>query len=249
MDAISLLELNTLEGALKAYQTKVTIKRPWITLSFGMSLDGKIATRKGDSKYITGPEAREFVHHLRHRHDAILVGIQTVENDHPLLTTRLNTINGKDATRIILDSKLRIAIDEPLLNQISEAKTWVVAKAHFADKQKVEHLSSMGVVVLLDPYLSKRIHLPWLMKQLLARQIRSVMVEGGGTIHESFIRQSYINRIYSQVSPLLIGGKKAKTPVEGLGFAMLKDATRVAFCNHFKLGQDIIIVSRTEEQE
>ena len=247
MDATSLLELNTLEQALKANQTNVTNKRPWITLSFGMSLDGKIATRKGDSKYITGPEAREFVHHLRHRHDAILIGIQTVTNDHPLLTTRLQNLKGKDATRIILDSKLRIAIDEPLLNQTSDAKTLVIAKAHLADKQKVEQLTSMGVVVLLDPSLSKRIHLVWLMKQLQLRHIRSVMVEGGGTIHESFIRHGLVDRIYSQVSPLLIGGKKAKTPVEGLGFAFLKDATRVAFCNHFKLGQDIIIVSTKQE--
>jgi len=247
MDATSLLELNTLEEAVKANQSNLNSKRPWITLSFGMSLDGKIATRQGDSKYITGPEAREFVHHLRHRHDAILVGIQTVENDHPLLTTRLNVIKGKDATRIILDSKLRIAIDEPLLNQISDAKTWVVAKAHLADKQKVEQLTSKGVVVLLDPSLSKRIHLVWLMKQLQLRHIRSVMVEGGGTIHESFIRHGLVDRIYSQVSPLLIGGKKAKTPVEGLGFAFLKDATRVAFINHFKLGQDIIIVSTNLE--
>jgi diaminohydroxyphosphoribosylaminopyrimidine deaminase/5-amino-6-(5-phosphoribosylamino)uracil reductase len=107
----------------------------------------------------------------------------------------------------------------------------------------------MGAVVLLDPSKTKRIHLPWLMKQLIARQIRSVMVEGGGTIHESFIRHRFVDRIYSQVSPLLIGGKKAKTPVEGLGFALLKDSTRVAFCNHFKLAQDIIIVSTTEEQE
>jgi diaminohydroxyphosphoribosylaminopyrimidine deaminase / 5-amino-6-(5-phosphoribosylamino)uracil reductase len=249
MDAISLLELRTLEEALKANQMNVTIMRPWITLSFGMSLDGKIATREGDSKYITGPEARSFVHHLRHRHDAILVGIQTVENDHPLLTTRLDNIKGKDAVRIILDSKLRIAIDEPLLNQPSDAKTMVVAKAKFASKEKVEQLTSIGVIILLDPHSSKRIHLPWLMKQLIARQIRSVMVEGGGTIHESFIRHRFVDRIYSQVSPLLIGGKKAKTPVEGLGFPLLKDATRVAFCNHFKLGQDIIIVSSNQEQE
>jgi diaminohydroxyphosphoribosylaminopyrimidine deaminase/5-amino-6-(5-phosphoribosylamino)uracil reductase len=105
----------------------------------------------------------------------------------------------------------------------------------------------MGVIVLLDPYQSKRIHLPWLMTQLLKLNIRSVMVEGGGTIHESFIRQQYVDRIYAQISPMLIGGKKAKTPVEGLGFALLKDTTRVAFSNLFKLGQDIIIVSKNKE--
>ena len=247
MDANALQELTLLEHSLTSFLQSASWTRPWITLSFGMSLDGKIATRKGDSKYITGQEARGFVHHLRHRHDAILVGIQTVMNDHPLLTTRLTTIQSKDAHRIVLDSQLRISLDEPMLHQLSEAKTILVAKANVADQSKVDQLSSMGVMVLLDPYRSKRIHLPWLMKQLLKLNIRSVMVEGGGTVHESFIRQQYVDRIYAQISPMLIGGKKAKTPVEGLGFALLKDATRVAFSNHFKLGQDIIIVSTNKE--
>ena len=247
MDANALQELTLLEHLLASFLQSASWTRPWITLSFGMSLDGKIATRKGDSKYITGQEARGFVHHLRHRHDAILVGIQTVMNDHPLLTTRLTTIQGKDAHRIILDSQLRISLDEPMLHQLSEAKTILVAKANVSDQSKVDQLSSMGVMVLLDPYQSKRIHLPWLMKQLLKLNIRSVMVEGGGTVHESFIRQQYVDRIYTQISPMLIGGKKAKTPVEGLGFPLLKDATRVAFSNLFKIGQDIIIVSTKQE--
>ena len=247
MDANALQELTLLEHLLASFLQSASWTRPWITLSFGMSLDGKIATRKGDSKYITGQEARGFVHHLRHRHDAILVGIQTVMNDHPLLTTRLTTIQGKDAHRIILDSQLRMSLDEPMLHQLSEAKTILVAKANVADQSKVDQLSSMGVMVLLDPYQSKRIHLPWLMKQLLKLNIRSVMVEGGGTVHESFIRQQYVDRIYTQISPMLIGGKKAKTPVEGLGFPLLKDATRVAFSNLFKIGQDIIIVSTKQE--
>ena len=247
MDANALQELTFLEHSLTSFLQSASWTRPWITLSFGMSLDGKIATRKGDSKYITGQEARGFVHHLRHRHDGILVGIQTVMNDHPLLTTRLTTIQGKDAHRIVLDSQLRISLDEPMLHQVSDAKTILVAKANVADQSKVDQLSSIGVIVLLDPYQSKRIHLPWLMKQLLKLNIRSVMVEGGGTIHESFIRQQYVDRIYAQSSPMLIGGKKAKTPVEGLGFPLLKDATRVAFSNLFKIGQDIIIVSTNKE--
>jgi diaminohydroxyphosphoribosylaminopyrimidine deaminase/5-amino-6-(5-phosphoribosylamino)uracil reductase len=247
MDATASQELTLLEETLASFQQTKSLTRPWITLSFGMSLDGKIATRKGDSKYITGQEARGFVHHLRHRHDGILVGIQTVINDQPLLTTRLDTIQGRDAQRIVLDSQLRISLDEPMLHQISRAKTIVVTKANLADQTKINQLLSMGVIVLLDPYQSKGIHLPWLMTQLLKLNIRSVMVEGGGTIHESFIRQQYVDRIYAQISPMLIGGKKAKTPVEGLGFSLLQDATRVAFSNLFKLGQDIIIVSKNKE--
>ena len=134
MEAIALKELTLFEETLNSFKKAKPLTRPWITLSFGMSLDGKIATRKGDSKYITGQEARGFVHHLRHRHDGILVGIQTIINDHPLLTTRLDSIRGKDAHRIVLDSQLRISLDEPMLHQLSEAKTVVVAKANLADK-------------------------------------------------------------------------------------------------------------------
>lgn len=247
MDAIALKELKTLEETLLAPRGPLFNNRPWITLSFGMSLDGKIATRTGDSKYITGSEARVFVHHLRHRHDAILVGIHTVNNDHPLLTTRIENMKSKDAHRIILDSQLRISLDEPLLHQPSDAKTFLIAKAHLVKQAKVNQLLALGAIVLLDPSRSKRIHLPWLMPQLVKHQIHSVMVEGGGTVHESFIRHHYVDRIYAQVSPMLIGGKNAKTPVEGLGFAMLKDTTRVAFNNLFKIGQDIIIVSTNKE--
>lgn len=247
MDAIALLELKTLEEKLVHLQELLLKTRPWITLSFGMSLDGKIATKNGDSKYITGVEARTFVHHLRHFHDAILVGIQTVMNDHPLLTTRIANFKGKDAHRIVLDSQLRIELAEPLLHQASDGKTILVAKAHQVDQSKVNQLVAMGIIVLQDPSRSKRINLPWLMTQLLKHKITSLLVEGGGTVHESFIRHHFFDRIYSQVSPLLIGGKKAKTPVEGSGFSILKDATRVAFINHFKLGQDILIVSTKKE--
>lgn len=247
MDAIAKAELALLETLLPKPGETLRNGQPWVTLSFGMSLDGKIATRTGESKYISGELTRQFVHELRHRHDAILVGIQTVMVDRPLLTTRLNDRRGKDAHRIILDSSLSVTLDQPLLHTPSEAKTLIVAKANQADPKKLNQLEKMGVIVLLDPTKKKRIHLPWLMNQLPKYQIFSILVEGGGTVHESFIRANWLHRIYAQVSPLLIGGKKAKTPVEGLGFAKLMDATRVAFCNHFQSGTDIIIVAMKEQ--
>jgi diaminohydroxyphosphoribosylaminopyrimidine deaminase/5-amino-6-(5-phosphoribosylamino)uracil reductase len=247
MDANAKAELALLETLLPKPGETLRMGQPWVTLSFGMSLDGKIATRTGESKYISGEITRQFVHELRHRHDAILVGIHTVMVDRPLLTTRLNDRRGKDAHRIILDSSLSVTLDQPLLHTPSDAKTLIVAKANQADAKKLNQLEKMGVIVLLDPTKKKRIHLPWLMSQLPKYQIFSILVEGGGTIHESFIRANWLHRIYAQVSPLLIGGKKAKTPVEGLGFAKLMDASRVAFCNHFQSGTDIIIVAMKEQ--
>lgn len=248
MDATQLTELDLLTQMLATHRLQPNRKRPFITLSFGMSLDGKIATRTGDSKYISSPPTRQFVHALRHRHAGILVGIRTVQIDHPSLTTRLASGEGKDAHRIILDSTLAIDLGEPILSIASKAKTLVVCKAH-CDSHKINQLRQRGVIVLKDPTLTPHIDLPWLMLTLLERGIDAVLVEGGGTIHESFIVQNLFDRIYAQVSPLLIGGKDAKTPVEGIGFATLKEASRVAFCNHFKLDRDIILVAERNVEE
>ncbi|MGA0876221.1 MAG: RibD family protein, partial [Bacilli bacterium] len=123
-----------------------------------------------------------------------------------------------------------------------------VTKAN-QDRNKINHLLSLGVVVLEDPTAGPHIDLPWLMQTLLTRGIATLMVEGGGTIHESFIRHQFFDRIYAQVSPILIGGADAKTPVEGLGFATLKEASRVAFSNHFKTDRDIILVAERNPEE
>jgi diaminohydroxyphosphoribosylaminopyrimidine deaminase/5-amino-6-(5-phosphoribosylamino)uracil reductase len=212
---------------------------PWITLSYGMSLDGKIATYTGDSKYITGPLARQVVHQLRHTHDAILVGSQTVLIDHPLLTTRLEAVVGHQPIKVILDSSASIDLKEPLLYQ---GKTIIVCKAS-AGKGKIKALTDIGLTVLQDPSLKIGIDLTWLMSTLWSLDIHSILVEGGGTIHFSFIEKGFFNRIYAQISPMLIGGKDAKTPVEGQGFDTLKNATHVAYLRHWTLGQDIIIKS------
>jgi diaminohydroxyphosphoribosylaminopyrimidine deaminase / 5-amino-6-(5-phosphoribosylamino)uracil reductase len=239
MDAIQLQILTEINALLKQGKQGM----PFVTLSFGMSLDGKIATYTGDSKYISGPETRQFVHELRDRHDAILVGIQTVNLDHPLLTTRLNDRQGKHAIRVILDSTLKIDPIEPLLSQPANTKTMVITKAS-AHPSKVKALQSHQVSVWLDPTPGAHIDLPWLLATLKANGIHSLLVEGGGTIHESFIKAGLFDVIFAQISPLLIGGKDAKTPVEGQGFATLKDATQVAFHNHFQSGRDIIIFAK-----
>jgi riboflavin-specific deaminase-like protein len=216
-------------------------QRPWITLSFGMSLDGKIATYTGDSKYITGPEGRQFVHQLRHSHDAILVGIQTVLADDPILNTRLEGMEGKNPIRIVLDSHLKITLEATLVNQHPE-RTILVTKAQ-VNKDKLNVLKARGVLIIIDQTLDTHINLPDLMKQLLKLNITSILVEGGGTIHFSFIKNQLFNHMYTQISPMIIGGKDATTPVEGEGFDTLKNATRIAYLKQWTIGSDIIIKS------
>jgi diaminohydroxyphosphoribosylaminopyrimidine deaminase / 5-amino-6-(5-phosphoribosylamino)uracil reductase len=238
MNATAEKALIDLTSSQADYLSLPARQRPWITLSFGMSLDGKIATYTGDSKYISGPEARRFVHELRDRHAAILVGIETVLIDHPLLTTRLPQGQTRQPLRIILDSKLRLPLTEPIVSQ----GTLVVTKTN-VDVTKIQALKNLGVTVLIDPSPQATIDLTWLLAHLKAQAIDSILVEGGGTVHESFIKQQYFNLLVAQVSPILIGGKDAKTPVEGQGFARLMDATRVAFHTHFPLGRDIILLA------
>jgi len=163
-------------------------------------------------------------------------------NDHPLLTTRLQDRKGKDAHRIILDSQLRIDLNEPILKAKSTATTYVVTKAH-SGSAKQQKLKDLGVKVWIDPSSAPHIDLAWLITMFQAEGILSVLVEGGGTIHESFIKADLFDWLCAQISPLLIGGKDAKTPIEGQGFATLKEATRVAFDNLFMAGDDIILVS------
>jgi riboflavin-specific deaminase-like protein len=231
-DVISALDKAPAEDWIQQKQT------PWITLSYGMSMDGKIATHTGDSKYITGPEARQVVHQLRHTHDAILIGINTVQMDHPLLTTRLDSFQGENPIKIILDSHLQIDLEEGLLSQ--GTPTILVCKAD-APADKVNRLRQRGVNVLIDSSISKGIDLPWLLTSLFALGIHSILVEGGGTIHFSFIQNRLFNRIYAQISPLLIGGKDAKTPVEGEGFSSLKNAIYVAYSKYWQIGHDILL--------
>ena len=221
---------------------------PYITLSFGMSLDGKIATHTGDSKYISGPETRSFVHELRHRYDGILVGINTIQLDHPLLTTRRFTGENHDAHRIILDSRLSINEEEPLLTLPSKAKTYLVIKKG-VNEQKKHRLMDRGVHFIEDVSSTSSIDLKTILPLLKDEGIHRLFVEGGGTVHFSLIELGLFNDVYAQISPLLIGGKDAKTPVEGYGFGSLKDATHVAFQEYFQTGSDIVVYARNLAKE
>lgn len=213
---------------------------PFICLSFGMSLDGKIATHTGESKYISGEQSRQFVHRLRHRYAAILVGINTVLIDNPSLTTRFKSKRGKDAHRIIFDSQLRFPLNSKMIQQPSNAKT-IIVTTHQSDVHKKKLLEAQGVIIIEIEQSQPTLNLKEALTKLYALGIDSILVEGGGTIHFSFIESGYFNRIYATISPLIIGGDKAKSSVGGVGFASLSDATKLTFHALHHAGKDIII--------
>lgn len=222
----------------EAFLTWVTKKRPFVTLKMAMTLDGKTATADGESKWITGEEARLYGHFLRDENDAILVGIGTVIADRPSLTTRLPEGNGKNPLRIILDSKARTPLDAPFLHD--GAASVLIATTEAAPKENVDRLRGLGAEVLIAG-AGPTVDLPLLLQSLGERKICSLLVEGGSTIHFSFLREKLADKIYAFIAPLLVGGKCATSAVGGEGFSRLADAARLTNIKTEIIGADLCV--------
>ncbi len=216
----------------------ITTGRPFVTLKTAMSLDGKIATSSGESKWITGEKARSYVHQLRDASDAILVGIGTVLADDPSLTTRLAEGNGKNPKRIILDSMARIPLDSKVLTD-EQAET-IIAVTSRAPKDRVNSLCNTGATILMagDGEVAD---LPILLSELGKREITSLFVEGGSRVNDAFLRAGLIDKVYAFIAPLLLGGESAPTPVGGKGVQKLSDALVLDRMSVQSLGQDVLL--------
>ncbi|CAM3728536.1 bifunctional diaminohydroxyphosphoribosylaminopyrimidine deaminase/5-amino-6-(5-phosphoribosylamino)uracil reductase RibD [Mesobacillus zeae] len=212
---------------------------PFVTLKTAMTFDGKISTASGESKWITGSEARADVQQLRHRHDAIMVGIGTVIQDNPSLTARIPG-GGKNPIRIILDSKLLIPLTSRLLND-KEASVWVIAgRAH--DREKASDLRGLGAEVI-EMEGSRPAVIP-LLKELSRRGITSLFVEGGAEVHGSFLKEQAFQQIIAYMAPKLFGGRDARTAFGGEGISRMADAAMVEFTDISKVGSDIRITAK-----
>ncbi|SER37366.1 diaminohydroxyphosphoribosylaminopyrimidine deaminase [Gracilibacillus ureilyticus] len=210
--------------------------RPFITLKAAMTLDGKTATSTGDSKWITSAEARNDVHKERHRHDAILVGRNTVEYDNPNLTTRLPQ-GGKNPVRIILDTNLSLQSHYAVFN--NEAPTWVVCGKN-ADKELFNKTCPHVKVLQM---ITKNIVLSDLMEWLAEENIQSLYVEGGGTIHQAFIKEKIFDECHWYIAPKLLGGQDARSVVGGKSPLLMKDAENIEFSTFKQIGPDLKIIA------
>jgi diaminohydroxyphosphoribosylaminopyrimidine deaminase/5-amino-6-(5-phosphoribosylamino)uracil reductase len=211
-------------------------KRPFVVMKTAMTLDGKIAAHTGDSRWITGPAAREAVHKLRHEVDGILVGIGTVVADDPELTTRLPDGVGKNPTRIILDSSLRIEETAKVLD-VSAAPTWIVTGPDY-EEEKANRLRERGVRLLHLPDRS----LERLLDELYQQGITHLLVEGGATINGAFLEAGLIDKVMAFIAPKLIGGESAPTPIGGTGFAKMSQALSLTDISVTAYGNDLCIV-------
>jgi diaminohydroxyphosphoribosylaminopyrimidine deaminase/5-amino-6-(5-phosphoribosylamino)uracil reductase len=176
---------------------------PFVTLKYAQTLDGKIATKSGDSKWISGPTSLRLAHHLRSWHDAIMVGVDTILRDDPLLTVRL--VKGKNPLRIVLDSRLRTPPTARVIKGRS-ARSTIIAVTPKADKQRIDKLRSAGVQVwMVEEDSSGCVDLHSLLRKLGRSGIRSVLVEGGSKVIASFLKHRLADQLLVALSPRLMG--------------------------------------------
>ena len=214
----------------------VTSGKPFVTLKTAMSLDGKIATATGQSKWITSEDSRRRVHELRDINDAIMVGIETVLKDNPILTTRID--NGKNPIRIVVDSKARTPLASNIVTN-HQAKT-IIAVTENAPIERVNALEKSGIEVIFAGD-GERVDLNILMNELAKREITSVLLEGGGTLNFGMLEAGLVDKVYAFIAPKIIGGRSALTPVEGNGFENLNNAINIKDISIEKIDGDILI--------
>ena len=209
--------------------------RPYVILSAAMTLDGKIATRTGDTK-ISGLEDLLQVYKLRASVDAIMVGIGTILADNPLLTAHSQ---GNNPRRIIVDSKARTPLTARVLTEKTDKPT-IVAVTEKAPKRSIEKLRSAGAEVVIAGSGNK-VNLRSLMKMLWNRKIETLMVEGGGTIIWSLLEQGLVDKIRVAISPKMVGGSDAVTLVEGKGFSEVEKGIKLNLNVIEKFGRDLVL--------
>ncbi|WP_421662157.1 bifunctional diaminohydroxyphosphoribosylaminopyrimidine deaminase/5-amino-6-(5-phosphoribosylamino)uracil reductase RibD [Lysinibacillus telephonicus] len=215
--------------------------RPFVISKFAMTLDGKIATHTGHSKWITSEEARLQVHELRNEVDAILVGIGTVLADNPSLTTRLPDREGKNPIRVILDSELKTPLDANIVNTI-DASTIIVCGPN-VEAAKVSQLQEKGVKVISVTKNDHGLDLEEMLNELYKNGITDVLVEGGAEVNASFLRAGLINKFLAYVSPKILGGRKSKTPFTGIEVDTIDEALQLEIDSVEKIGPDLCITA------
>ena len=238
--------------------------RPYVAMKYAMTMDGKIATHSGLSKWITGEKAREHVQNLRHRYKAIMAGIGTVLADNPLLTCRIE--GGVNPIRIICDTHLKLPLESQIVNTAKEVPTIVAVSERYRENaqsealpdtekdsieennnyqknRKITQLEENGIEILYVAEKNGHIDLNDLMQKLGERSIDSILLEGGGILNWSALESGIVNKVYAYIAPKLFGGANAKTPIEGMGTDSPAHAVMLGNSKVTKLGDDFLIES------
>ncbi|PID15814.1 riboflavin biosynthesis protein RibD [Sporosarcina sp. P34] len=242
---VEVTESVSVERAKKLYQPFfhfIKTKTPHVTMKTAMTIDGKIATSKGDSKWVTSEQARLDVHQLRHTQDAILVGVQTLLHDNPLLTTRL-PLGGQHPIRVILDTSLRTPESSQVI-QNAEAPTWIFC-GKYAELTREKLLVKPHVQIIRMQ--KAQLIVEDILLELGRRGVMTLLVEGGAAINASFVKARAVQKVICYVAPKLLGGIGSLTPIGGLDPRLMNEAFPLTFESVEMIGPDIKIVAVPKE--
>ena len=225
----------------EAYTKYITTGMPFVTAKFAVSLDGKIATKYGDSKWISGSEARKYVHYLRYTTDAIMAGANTVIADDPHLTCRHGGKGGevrKQPLRVIVDGRGRTPSTAQVFCKPGKA---LLALGKFVEPEKKKAFAQLGAELLELPLEEGSVDLEELLKTLGEREITSVLVEGGGILLGSLFDHGLVDKVIAFIAPIIIGGEEARTAVAGKGVDKVMDAIKLERVSVERFGEDLML--------
>jgi len=228
----------------------ITTREPFVTLKAAATLDGKVATRSGDSRWISSEASRNYVHGLRQAMDAVMVGIGTVLKDDPLLTVRL--AGGKrpgQPLRVVVDSRLRIPLNSQVVRTALHFPT-LVAATREASPSKMKKLARAKLeILIIESDAQGRVSLRALMRELGRRGVVSVLLEGGSTLNASALREGIVDRLLLFFAPKIIGGQRTPGVIGGEGVSRVKDAELVKILRVRRIGPDLLIEAAVPGRE
>lgn len=219
----------------------IVTKRPFVILKTAMTLDGRIATKAGESRWITNEASRAYVHELRDKVDGIMVGIGTVLADDPELTTRLADRKGKNPLRIIVDTKARIPLSAAVC-EVNDSKRTLLVVGENADSNKMASLKELGVEICVVKEKNGQIDLPALMVTLGEREITSILLEGGSTLNGMMLAERLIDKVYFFYAPKIFGGREAPSAIGGVGTDRIADAPVITDYTLQQIENDILMI-------
>lgn len=224
----------------EAFLKYVHTKQPFVILKCAATLDGHIATRSGDSKWVTGDKARKFVHQLRHAVDAILVGVGTIHSDDPSLTTRLDSASGLDPVRIVLDTHLSISPNARILQLESNSDTILVTGKGVAENRK-RAVEKKGVRLIELPVNTNGIEMQPLLNRLGKMGITSLLIEGGSRVIASALSSGIVDKVLFFYAPKILGGDDGIPICRGPGPELMKDCIRIKNIRVQRFDDDVLI--------
>ncbi len=239
---VVLEETHNAEELYESFAKHISTGTPFVTVKYAMTLDGKIATHTGDSKWVTGPESRGFVQQMRRTCDAILVGVNTALTDDPYLTSRDDNGNPmeRQPLRVVLDSVCHTPVGAAMFSQPGST---LIATTEAAPDARVEALEQAGAeVVVLPSGDDRRVDLWALLDHLGSRGVVNLMVEGGGSVHGALFDAGLVDKVYAFVAPMIIGGETSLSPVEGFGVSVMANAWHLAETRTEQIGLDWLII-------